>query len=171
MNEITITLPIYREFLYSQRSKYNDQTKMVGMNWYTQTNRFERSKLKKEFHEIVAEQIKEIRKNNNIESDDEILIDDKFETIYNIYYKNVKSDMSNIRSAIEKFALDGLTEAKAIEDDNIKYHVKSSTQIIEVDTKNPRLELIVKKIFNTTASTERSEGGSLADGSSETRIS
>lgn len=145
MNELNITVPIYREFLYSQRSKYQDQTKMVGMNWYTQTNRFERSKLKKEYHALVEEQIEIIRKNNK--ANDEILIDGKFETIYNIYYKNIKSDMSNIRSAIEKFTLDGLTQAKAITDDNIKYHIKSETKIINVDTNNPRMEIIIRKII------------------------
>lgn len=69
------------------------------------------------------------------------------EFIYTYYHGTARRiDISNPCSIIDKFACDVLTEKKVIPDDNVKW-VKQVTYVWGgVDKKNPRCELMIKKI-------------------------
>lgn len=99
------------------------------MNWYKMAYYYDQNAMKKDFHELVSDQCWECGKL------------DKFVVKYKLYYKNKACDPSNIIALVEKFALDGLKECGCIIDDNVKYHVSSSWEVIEQDKEDPRCEL------------------------------
>lgn len=126
-----ITLPIY--WVNEKKSK-KSTTHLVGMNFYRNAHYHIQNKMKKDFSELVKNQ----------------LTPDKtfttFKVTYKLYYKNPSCDGSNIIALMEKFMLDAIQELGVVENDNIKYHLGSTWQVIDQDKGNPRCEIEIEEI-------------------------
>lgn len=125
---ITFELPIYWTQKYKTKP---DKTVLAGMNWYRNAFYHAQNAMKKEFHELVVEQLP-----------DEV-VEGKYRLHLQIYYKNATCDGSNIAALIEKFSLDALQEHNTVVDDNVKYHMGTTWEIIEQDKTNPRCVVTV----------------------------
>lgn len=120
----TITLPIY--YTQTFRTK-KSKTFLVGMNWLRNAHYLVSNKVKKDYHEIVAKQLKS-------------LTFKKIRLEYRVYVSRRNTDGHNIRAVIEKFFLDGLVECGAIKDDSIDYVIGDTSEYF-LDKENPRIEI------------------------------
>jgi hypothetical protein len=126
---ITIELPIY----WTQHFKTKkDKTVLVGMNWYRNAHFHAQNAMKKDFHELVYKQLPDLT------------LSDTFKLELKIFYKNQNCDGANIAALIEKFTLDALQDAEVIVNDNVKYHLGSSWEIVEQSKDNPRCIITIK---------------------------
>ena len=128
---IRIKVPIY----YTQHFKTKkDKNILVGLNWFRNAHYTINNQVKKHYHSLVYSQI--LSKYNGIHLDGPVHVH------YDVFVKNKKTDGPNVRSVIEKYVLDGLVEAEAIEEDNVTILVSdSSTYAIDKD--NPRVEITI----------------------------
>ena len=106
---------------------------MLGMNWYNKSHYHVKAKVKADFHKAVAMILKGEKLSSPIS------------TYYKLYYKNARSDASNIISVIDKFLLDALQEADAIEEDNVRHYIKSEWVVVAQDKDNPRIEVEIRE--------------------------
>ncbi len=128
---ILLTLPIY----WTQRFvTKKDKTTLVGMNFYRNAHYHNQNKMKSHFHELIKNQSGICK------------INGQFKVHYKIFYKNPNCDGANIAALIEKFTLDGLQEQETIVNDNTKYHLGSTWEIISQDKDNPRCEISITEI-------------------------
>lgn len=114
--------------------KFTIQGRFPSLNEYTSANRSNRyagSKMKKDCHKQVIEAIKE-HKLQKIKRYPIALKITWFE-------KDRRRDIDNVTYGV-KFINDSLVEAKIIEDDSQQF-IKSIINHIEVDNKNPRIEV------------------------------
>ena len=119
-----IILPIH----YTQTFKKKKSKRiLVGMGWYRNAHFILSNDVKIYYHELIKNQVK----------------GHKFKTIepkYTIYVQRQNTDGPNVRAVIEKFFLDGLMYAKALENDNVRFISGDSSKYF-VDSKNPRAEI------------------------------
>ena len=134
---ITITVPIYYKD-YVLRARKNP---LLGLNWYTAaSNTFRKggktttgaAGVKIRFHQMILDNKDEILKESRGWDSNHL---NGFHVHYNVYAKRLGTDGSNIRSVIEKFALDGLQEAGLIDNDKYVYSTSSNFYL---DRENPR---------------------------------
>jgi hypothetical protein len=128
---INLTLPIYWTQQYKTKK---NKTVLVGMNWYRNAHYHDQNKMKTYFHDLVSTQL------------GTYTIPRQFKVHYKIYYKNPACDGANISALIEKFTLDGLQKCNAIVNDNVKYHLSSTWEVVTQDKDNPRCEVSITKI-------------------------
>lgn len=128
---IKLVIPIYANISKTKKT-------MVGMNGYRNWHFQTECKLKKHYHEIVFEQLKNFKS---------VKFCNKIKTKYRLFYKNENSDMMNVIAVIDKYILDALQLAKVISDDNVKNYVKCSIEIAECDKKNPRVEVEIEEMI------------------------
>jgi len=126
---IKLELPVYWE---TRKNKLE----LMSLNWYGKTNKFERNKIKKEYHKLIKIQLLKNKKK----------IKGKYRVNYKYFYQNSRSDLDNVAAVIAKFLNDGLKELGIIVDDNVKYLVNSQLSIGGCDRKNPRMEIEVEEI-------------------------
>lgn len=121
----SIVLPIYwtKEFV-----RKPPKTVLVGMSWFRNAFHIDQNKWKREFHDLVFEQLEGIHPPKL----------EKFSIELDIYYKNASCDPSNISPLIEKCVLDAFQKADFIQNDNAKYHVSTLMTVIGQDKCNPR---------------------------------
>lgn len=129
-NSNTITLPIHYTFKYKSKK---DKTVLVGLNAYRNWHYLVSNKVKHDYHTMVAEQIGKQKFN-------------KIKLLYKVYAARNGTDGHNIRAVIEKFFMDGLVEAGAIEDDDIS-HVIGDTSEYYIDKMNPRIEITILPVL------------------------
>lgn len=132
---MTLTLPIY--WVNEKKTKAST-THLVGMNWYRNAHHHAQNQMKKDFNELVVNQLNK--------SDAKNLT--SFKITYKLYYKNPSCDGSNIIALIEKFVLDALQAYEVLENDNVKHHLGSSWEIIGQDKDNPRCEITLIDLNN-----------------------
>lgn len=125
-----IVLPIH--YTQTFRTK-KDKTFLVGMNWYRNAHFLVTNKVKSDYHNMVAKQLKS-------------LTFKKIRLEYRVYVSRKNTDGHNIRSVIEKFFLDGLVECGAIKDDSIDY-VVGDTSLYFLDKENPRIEILIEPVL------------------------
>ena len=125
---LKITLPIYWTDVKKTKPS---TTHLVGENFFRNAHYHVKNKLKKDYHELVANQLK----GQPIETLSQ------FTVKYTLYYKNPSSDPSNIVSKIEKFTLDALQELGVLKEDNVLHHLGSSFVIGGCDKQSPRVEV------------------------------
>ena len=124
-----ITLPIYWEQEFKTKpNKFH----LVGLNQLFHMHYQVRNKLKQHFHVLTENQVTALQPIKN-----------PYSVHYRLYYKNIKSDPGNIIAGIEKVFLDGLQECNFIVEDNPKYHLASSWEVIGQDKTNPRVEITI----------------------------
>lgn len=121
-----ITLPIYYTIKYKTKK---DKTILIWMNWLRNAHYMLSNKIKKHYHHLVAEQVKNTRYT-------QITIE------YKVFIKRKNTDYHNIRSVIEKFFLDALVENWNIKDDSFDY-VKWDSCEVFIDKEDPRIEILI----------------------------
>ena len=109
--------------------------KMLGMNWYAEVGRYQRAKVKRDYHVIVGKTLPDGAK-----------LQCPIRTHYKVYYKNPVSDACNIIAVIDKFLMDALQEYGVISDDTVKHYVQSSWEVVGQDKDNPRIEVTIEEI-------------------------
>lgn len=119
----TIELPIYWTQTYKTKK---DKIVLLSMNWYRNAHYYAKNQIKKDYHELVYNQAKNVK------------LDGTFKLFIQLYYKNPSCDGSNISSILEKFVLDALQEENIIVNDNVKYHLGTTWEIVQQDKNNPR---------------------------------
>lgn len=126
-----LVLPIYWT---NEKKTKKSSTHLMSMNWYATCHFLVQNKAKQDFHELILNQ------------SDTIPTFDQFSVHYDLYYKNINSDPSNIIAIIEKYTLDGLALAGKIPNDNFKHHLSSSWTAVSQDKLNPRCEVTITEI-------------------------
>jgi len=121
---VKLILPIY--YTIVKKTKAN-KTFLVNMNWYRNAHFQVLNKVKIYYHQLIKEQYDGNTFN-------------KVSVHYKIYAKRRGTDGGNIRSIIEKFALDGLVEVGALPDDSIDYVSEDRSEYF-YDKDNPRAEV------------------------------
>ncbi|AGM46930.1 hypothetical protein AD45P2_00570 [Alteromonas phage vB_AmaP_AD45-P2] len=125
---IKITLPIY----WTQHFKTKkDKTVLVGMNWYRNAFYIVQNKMKQKFSGLVEDQLDGTR------------IQGPYTLHIDLYYKNPTCDGSNIVALMEKVALDALQHNKAVEQDNVLFHLGTTWNVAGRDKENPRCEISI----------------------------
>jgi len=122
-----IILPIY--YLQEFKTK-KPKNWLVGLNNYRNWHYILSNKIKAHYHQLIKDQVKDTKF-------------DKIKPYYKIYIKSKRIDPHNVKSIIEKFALDGLVECGAIKDDGIDYVVGCLGSEYFVDADNPRVEIFI----------------------------
>lgn len=122
---IKFILPIYYEIEYKTKK---NKIFLVGLNWYRNAQFFLNNKVKQHYKELVSEQY-------NGEKYDSV------EIIYKVYQKRSNTDGHNIRSILEKYALDALVDCGMIVDDSTPRYVRKDSTEYYIDNDNPRIEI------------------------------
>lgn len=130
MSSLKITLPIYYEIEYKTKK---NKTVLIGLNWYRNVFFHTNNKVKEHYHNLVKEQL-------NGESYNKVKVH------YKVYLKRRNTDGHNIRSIVEKYALDGLVENKVIVDDSLDYVIGTTSEFF-LDKDNPRMEITIEEIL------------------------
>lgn len=113
-----------------------EKTVLVGLNFDRSKAHFHtKNKLKKHYHSLVAEQMKEFEP-----------IVGQYRIYFTYYYKNSSSDMPNVRSLIEKYVLDGLIECGIVANDNVKHLIGEHSDVGGLDKENPRMEITIRGV-------------------------
>ena len=105
---------------------------LIGMNWYRNAHYHINNKVKKYYKELIFWEVKtQGLQNANLET---------VKIYYKIFLKNARTDGGNVRSVVEKFVLDGLTEIAVLQNDTIKCVVGDGAEYY-IDKNNPRCEI------------------------------
>jgi Holliday junction resolvase RusA-like endonuclease len=128
---ITFELPIYWTQTYKTKP---DKVTLVGMNAYRNWHYQVQNNVKKEFRELVCEQL------------GDVVVEGQYKVDMKVYYKNVNCDVSNIVALIEKFSLDALQEHGAVVNDNVKYHLGTTWEVAGQDKTNPRCIVTIHEV-------------------------
>jgi len=130
-----IILPIY----FTQEFKTKDpKTFLVGMNWFRNAFHHQQNLVKSHYHSIVSEQL----------TNSSLRIEGQYTLSIKLYYKNTSCDGSNIFAMMEKFTLDALQSLEVTKQDNVKFHIGTTTTVIEQDKLNPRVEIEIIEVNN-----------------------
>lgn len=137
-----ITLPIYLylPFKYKKVQKRNKDTGLfttpINFNEWRLMNRFNYPKIKKAFAEIAREEVlwKVYQTPIKVE--------------FNLFYKNIQSDLPNWESMVNKFFLDVLQKEWCIPDDNVLHVTETVARVISQDRENPRMEISITENYN-----------------------
>lgn len=130
-NTEVYTLPIY--WFQSKKKKV-----LVGMNAYRNWHYQVSAKFKRDFSELVTEQV----------SSDYVPITGPYTLHIKLYYKNSNCDGSNVIALIEKVFLDALITAGVVVNDTVQLHKGTTWEVVQQDKTSPRCELTVKEITN-----------------------
>lgn len=124
-----IILPIYINT--SKKKKV-----LVSLNWYRNAHYGIKDKVKKQYHEIVYEQLRGARKP----------FDKRIGVKYQLWYKRGDCDLMNVVSVLDKFLLDALVQAGMIKDDNVNKYISCHAEVGGKDSENPRLVCIIEEL-------------------------
>jgi len=122
--KLLLILPLY--YTIVKKTKKN-KTFLVNMTWYRNAHFMILNKVKHHYHQLIKDQYDGSQFTNPF-------------VHYKIYAKRKGTDGGNIRSIIEKFALDGLVEVGAIPDDTIDFISMDKAEYF-YDKDNPRAEI------------------------------
>ena len=124
-----IILPIYTNT--SKKKKV-----LVSLNWYRNAHYGIKDKVKKQYHEIVFEQLRGAKQP----------FQKQIGVKYRLFYKRSDCDLMNVVSALDKFLLDTLVKAGMIKDDNVKKYISCHAEVGGKDSENPRLVCIIDEV-------------------------
>lgn len=106
-----------------------------NLNQYRQAHYRTTNALKKEFKEIITDDVLDLP------------VMERVKIHYIIHYENKRLfDIDNIVSVISKYAQDALVELGRLPDDNYKYIVQITGTVGEVDKENPHVEMRIKEL-------------------------
>lgn len=124
-----IILPIY---INTSKNK----KVLVSLNWFRNAHYGIKDKVKKQYHEIVFEQLRGARKP----------FDKRIGVKYQLWYKRGDCDLMNVVSVLDKFLLDALVQAGMIKDDNVNKYISCHAEVSGKDSENPRLICIIEEV-------------------------
>lgn len=130
--QISIRLPIY--------FKYKNRQTLTGLNVFRNLHYTTKNKLKKNYEEMVKEQLKDVKTDTPYNGE--------YRVTMVLYYKNVLCDLPNICSMIDKFTLDALVNMGLLANDNVKRYVETSYKVGGLDKDNPRVEIFIEGCDN-----------------------
>ena len=145
-------LPIYYTKFYKRGKKVKKKNKdgsytvtlksehtfLVGINWYRNSDPFTNNEVKVHYAELIAKQLGE---NPDLTEPFQYTLNLK------LYYSNPSCDGSNIFALMEKYALDALQKLGWVKQDNVKFHIGTTTEVVGKDSDNPRvIAEIVRKL-------------------------
>jgi len=133
---LNVTLPIYWT---NHKKTKPSTTHLVGLNFYRNAHYHTQNKMKQDFHELVHNQLQTAEP-----------IKEAYKLHTKLYYKNPSCDGRNIVPMIEKFLLDALQELSLISNDNVKFDMGGTWEVIEQSKENPRCEITIKAISSLT---------------------
>jgi len=122
-----INSPIY---LIQPRKTKKDKKYALNINTYRNLNFIVNNILKKQYKELMRDQLEWKVFNTPIHIE------------YTLYWA-YKSDLMNVVSIVDKFFCDALTEYKCIKDDNIDYITWYSMKVWGKDRLDPRVEILI----------------------------
>ena len=125
-----LTLPIHYKQEFKTKKPKNW---LVGLNAYRNWHFFLSNDIKKHYYELVKNQY-------NGEKFKKVHVD------YKVFVGRKNCDGHNVRSILEKLALDALVACGAIVDDSLDYVISTSSEFY-LDSKNPRIEITVKELI------------------------
>ena len=126
--QLSLTLPIYW-------AQSKSKTVLLSMNWLRTAHYHTQAKFKREYHELILNQLP--------------TIDVPFEyysMTYNLYYRNAQCDPSNVVPLIEKTVLDAFQAGGIVSNDNVRHHLSTSYQVVGQDKLNPRCEITINQL-------------------------
>lgn len=119
-------------FIQIGKKRYSCNLNQYKNSHYRLTNT-----MKKEFKEIITDDVLEIVPENM----------QRIKVHFKIFYENKrKFDLDNVISIVSKFSLDALTELGRIPDDNYENVVQITGTFGGVDKENPRVEMRIKHL-------------------------
>lgn len=124
-----IILPIYTNT--SKKKKV-----LVSLNWYRNAHYGIKDKVKKQYHEIVFEQLRGLKQP----------FQKRIGVKYRLFYKRGDCDLMNVVSVLDKFLLDTLVKAGMIKDDNVNKYISCHAEVGRKDSENPRLVCIIDEV-------------------------
>ena len=124
-----IILPIYANT--SKKKKV-----LVSLNWYRNAHYGIKDKVKKEYHEIVYNQLRGLKQP----------FQKRIGVKYKLFYKRGDCDLMNVVSVLDKFLLDALVQAGIIKDDNVNKYISCHAEVGGKDSENPRLVCIIEEV-------------------------
>lgn len=124
-----IILPIYI-------STSKNKKVLMSLNWYRNSHYGIKDKVKKQYHEMVFEQLRGAK----------YTFKNKIRVKYKLWYKRADCDLMNVVSVIDKFLLDALVKAEVIKDDNVREYIECHAEIGGKDTENPRLICTIEEV-------------------------
>lgn len=129
---------------YMPRAKKND---LLGLNWYTNaSNTYKKggttttgvAEMKKVIYEILENNKANILKENP--NWNPIHTANGFHVHYDVFVGRLGTDGHNVRSAMEKMALDGLEHVGLIDNDKYVYTTSTNSYL---DRDNPRIDITI----------------------------
>ena len=124
-----IILPIY---INTSKNK----KVLMSLNWYRNSHYGIKDKVKKEYHEIVFEQLRGVKQP----------FENRIGVKYRLFYKRGDCDLMNVVSVLDKFLLDALVQVGMIKDDNVNKYISCHAEVGGKDSENPRLVCIIEEV-------------------------
>ena len=124
-----IVLPIY---INTSKNK----KVLMSLNWYRNSHYGIKDKVKKQYHEIVFEQLRGVKQP----------FENRIGLKYRLFYKRGDCDLMNVVSVLDKFLLDALVQAGMIKDDNVNKYISCHAEVGGKDSENPRLICIIEEV-------------------------
>lgn len=125
-----IILPIYYTIEYKRKK---NKTILIWLNWYRNAHFILSNNVKHYYHNLVKEQITwEV-------------FEWQYTIDYKVYLRNKATDWPNVKSILEKFALDWLVECWVLKDDKVTYFKWWSFEYY-IDKDNPRFEMKINRL-------------------------
>lgn len=135
---ITVPIYLYLPYKYKRTQKKNSDwlyVTPINFNEWRLMNRFSYPKIKKAFATIAKEQVQWKVYQTPIKVE------------FNLFYKNIQSDLPNWESMVNKFFLDVLQKEGCIPDDNVVHVTETVARVIEQDRDNPRMEVVITENY------------------------
>ena len=130
---VSLILPVY----YTQTFKTKkDKTFLVNLNWWRNSHYYIKNEVKTWFTEYITKELTDAKVKP---------IKGKYELAFVYYYKNVTSDLDNVCAMANKHFNDAAQLYGLVQNDNVKYCVKSCYYVGEKDKDNPRIEVFIRK--------------------------
>lgn len=124
-----------------------DKTISLNLNVYRNMHYIVNNKLKQEFKELIAPQLKWKKYKYPIQ------------ITYKLYWKRM-SDLDNLQAVVTKYFQDALVEYDCIKDDNFDYIKWNSYEVMWQDKDNPRFEITISRYQNKYAKVHKAINGS-----------
>lgn len=130
---IKVVSPIYYEQIFKTKK---NKTVLISANTMRNSHHYLQNNIKQWLNDYFMKELSQYS---------EFKIPYKYETYYLYYYKNVKSDLTNVCSQISKAFLDALQKSGNVVEDDVRHCVKEVFEVAEQDKNSPRVEIFVRQ--------------------------
>ena len=134
---LVVVLPVYYVTKFKTKK---DKTILVNLNTLFTSHYHTRNKIKQHYNAYIIALLTSMQPAK---------ITGKYEIGIRYFYKNIRSDLDNIASAMAKLFLDAAQAYGLVEEDNINHCVRITAEVGDRDKDNPRVEVFIRKIKET----------------------